>query len=307
MTIKPTGIIKKDAAMKRLLITSIIIATLLLFSFQSASAQEGDDAGAELSVIPVGQLPPIIPNEENIIELEYEDNFGMNWTTLQYFFGDTGIGAIRSFIRTRVIWPIIHPTWKPFLGYSSVVFDAEVMGDTQGWIASVYPTTIPQSTDGTKAKLNLKVYVNDLTAENTATVRIGATRILKDGTEYGTSYFEVPLRSEPLEYIDIKPDADVKEASPDSKVTFQIDVTNLGYFVDTFATRVTSDDAVVGILSEQSFVLQPGQTRRLTLTVMTNDVLYDPGTSHTINISAYSVKNDERSFTGQVQVIIKGY
>lgn len=262
---------------------------------------------AELSVLPIGAMPMIPPNKETIIPLKYTDNFGMNWTTLQYFKGSTGLGVIRSFITTRIIWPIIHPTWKPFLGYTRVEFGAEIVGNPNGWIASVNPTTIPQSTDGTKADLSLKVYVNDLNAANTVTVRISATRFLKDNSEYGISYFDIPVRSEKLNYIDIKPDIGTKEVRPDSMTTFQIDITNLGYFIDNFAAKVSSDKTVKGVLSEQSFVLQPGETRRVTLQILTADNIFDPGTTHTITINAYSLKNPEKQFTGQVQVITKGF
>ena len=270
-----------------------------------SSQQSTSDA--ELSVIPIGAMPLIPPNKETIIPLKYTDNFGMNWTTLQYFKGSTGLGAIRSFITTRIIWPIIHPTWKPFLGYTRVEFSAEIVGNPGGWIASVNPTTIPQSTDGTKADLSLKVFVNDLNAANTVIVRISATRFLKDNSEYGISYFDIPVRSEKLNYIDIKPDIGSKEVRPDSMTTFQIDITNLGYFIDAFAAKVTSDKTVKGVLSEQSFVLQPGETHRVTLQVLTADNVFDPGTTHTITINAYSLKNPEKQFTGQVQVITKGF
>ena len=287
----------------------LFIVSLTMIPIVSVAGQQSSTtSGAELSVLPIGQIPSIIPNQETTINLRYTDNFGMNWTRLQNFYGNTGIRKIMSFIVTRVIWPIIHPTWKPFLGYTSVILNAEVVGNPEGWIASVDPTTIPMSTDGTTTNLSLKVYMNDLTAVNTVTIRISATRILKDGkTEYGTSYFDIPVRSGKLNFLGIKPDAQVKTVSPDSMVTFHIDVTNRGYFVDTFAAKVSSDAQMKGSLSESSFVLQPGETRDITLTVMTADVFFDPGTTHTITIEAYSLRYPANRFTGQVQVTTRGF
>jgi len=286
---------------------AIILAVICFASVVPVSGQQSSETGAELSVIPIGRIPLITPNKETFVSLRYTDNFGMNWTRLQYFYGNTGVRALMSFVVTRVIWPIIHPTWKPFLGYTSVKFAAEVVGNPPGWTVSINPSTIPQSTDGTTADLQLSVFLNDLTAENTVTIRVSATRILKDGkTEYGTSYFEIPVRPAKLNYVDIKPDASVKEVSPDSMVTFQIDITNRGYFVDTFAAKVRSDNEVKGTLSQQSFVLQPGETRQVTLRVMTTDLFFDPGTTHTLDIEAYSLNYPQNIFTGSVQVRTRG-
>ena len=68
---KHTVSCKKDIAMKHLRIISITLALFMLLPISTALAQSSDDPGAELSVIPVGQLPAIIPNEENIIKLQY--------------------------------------------------------------------------------------------------------------------------------------------------------------------------------------------------------------------------------------------
>jgi hypothetical protein len=287
---------------------AIALVILMIFPVISVTGQQSSEQGAELSVIPaVHQLPLIVPNQQTTIPLRYTDNFGMNWTKLQYFYGNTGVRALLSFLVTRVIWPIIHPTWKPFLGYSSVNFDAEIIGNPPGWLASINPRNIAMSTDGTTANLSLNLFVNDLTAANTVTVRISATRILKDGSTYGTSFFEIPVRSAQLNYITVKPDSAVKEVAPSAMVTFMIDVTNLGYFVDTFAARITTDDNVIGTLSQQSIVLQPGETQTIRLQVMTPDIFFDPGTTHTITIKAYSVTYPTNQFTGQVQVMVKGF
>ncbi len=294
---------------RKALITFILFTLFISIFISPIRAQQTDDnSGAELSILPIGDIEPIIPNQENTLKLKYYDNFGMNWTQLQYLWGDRGIRKILSFFIIRGLWPIIHPTWTPFLGYTSINLDAEIVGNKDGWTVSVNPNTIPKSTDGTTADLTLKMFVNDLAVDNTVIVRISATRILKDGTEYGTSYFEIPVRSIPLDYIDIVPDSDVKTVPPDSTATFQIEVTNLGYFVDTFAARVSTNTDVRAVLSEQSFVLQPGETREITLQVMTPETFFDAGTTHTINITAYSLKNPEYpGNSGGVQVITRGF
>ena len=291
-----------------------IYVIILLFSLFMANlgviAEEETESemGAELSILPaISQIPQITPNEKNTIPLVYTDNFGMNWTQLQYIYGSEGIGKALSFFTTRVWWPIIHPTWRPLLGYTRVVFDAEIIGNPSGWSASITPTTVSKSTDGTTADLNLEVFVNDLAANNTVTVRIAATRFSKVGEKLGTSYFEIPLRSENLEYFDIKPLEQFSTVSPDSIVYYQIEVTNLGYYVDTFAAEITSDNETKAILTEQSMVLNPGETRIVTLQIMTPDDIFDVGTIHTINITGYSVENPEFKTYAQVQVKTQGF
>ena len=295
----------KSKYLRAIVVTSVIL--LLILPIFPVTADESNDIGAELSILPVGEISAIIPNEDNYLKLKYTDNFGMNWTRLQYFYGDTGVRAVASFILTRLIWPIIHPTWRPYLGYTSIKLDADVVGDPDGWIASVYPNTISESTDGTTADLTLNVFVTDLAAENTVTVRVSATRILKNGKEYGTSYFDIPVRSSKLNFIEVTPDEEIKKTAPDTRVTFQISITNLGYFTDTFAVKLTPKGGIRGGLSEQSFVLQPSETRKVTLWVWTPEVFFDPGTPHVLNITAYSLKFPDHEFTGGVQVITQGF
>ena len=285
----------------------IIIAFLILPLIMTAPAQESDQKLAEVSIYPSGAMPVIESNKETNISLIYKDNFGMNWTKLQHINGAVGIGGIISFIRTRIIWPILHPAWRPMLGYSSITLSTEILGTPQGWVASVNPTTIAGSTDGTIAHLNLRVYVTDIAVNNTVMVRISATRYNKDGTEYGTSYFDIPVRSAKLNFLEIRPNENIKETSPDSMVQFTIDVTNLGYFIDTFSMKVDTKDNIKAVLSDQSFVIQSGETRTLTLWVMTPETFFDPGTPHSINITAYSLKYPEKSFYGSVTVITKGF
>lgn len=270
-------------------------------------AQSDQQSSAELSIQPIGQIPLVQPNKQATINLSYLDNFGMNWTQIQYFYGDTGFRKILSFIVTRIIWPLIHPAWRPLLGYTKVIMKAEVVGNPNGWVASLSPNTIGQSTDGTKALLTLKVFVTDAAVDNLVTVRITATRYTNDGKEYGTSYFDILVRSAKLNQLQIIPDQNSKEAPPDSLVQFTIKITNLGYFVDTFAVKVSSTDLINAVLSESSFVLQPGASEQVTLWVLTPETFFDPGTAHIVNISAYSLKYPLTTFVGGVTIVTRGF
>ena len=303
--------------MKRIRIISTFIVLCIVFPTLAAVGQQESESGAELSILPVNnKIPPIIPDEDNFIELEYVDRMGINWTVLSRFtwifasdeYKDSIMGKLVSFWTVRIWWPNFrHRDWKPFLGYTSVRLETEIIGDPKGWTASIYPNTIPQSTNGTTADIKLRVNVDELAAENTVTIKIKATRYLKDNSPYGSSYFSIPVKSEKLNYLDVKPIDTVKEVPPDSIVNFEIEVTNLGYFIDTFVATVESDDDVTGLLSDQSFVLNPRETRTVTLYVYTQDTFFDPGTTHTLNISAYSLKYPDNKYFAQVQVTTRGF
>jgi hypothetical protein len=115
------------------------------------------------------------------------------------------------------------------------------------------------------------------------------------------------MRSETLSYIFITPIDTIKEVSPHSIVTYQIDITNKGYFTEIISTEITSPDyGISGILSEQGLIINPNDTRRVTLSISTPEIFFDPGTSHIVNISAYSTRNPEQKFHGEVQVRTKG-
>jgi len=263
------------------------------------TAQSDLEAGAELTITPIGSTPLIEPNKQAMINLTFRDNIGFNYT----YASSTPIG----FLRTHVFWLIVHPKWKPFLGYSSVTFSTSIVGNTPGWVASISPTTIAKSTDGTGATLHLTVVVTNLTAANTATIRVSATRYSKDGSLYGTSDFDILVRSVKFNFLSITPDINSREVAPSAITTFTFSVKNLGYFEDTFAVKAnSSDSSIIGVLSESSFVLYPNQMKQVTLWVMTPEALFDPGTPHTLNVSVYSLKYPTKYFTGAVTIVTKG-
>lgn len=285
----------------------LFILSQVICSYLVIAENEGGETGAELAILPADkQIPQIIPNRKNVIPLNYTDYYGLNWTMLSGM-EDSGLKKVIKVFQTRIYWPLIHPTWIPLLGYTSVVLDVEIIGNPQGWHASVTPTTVPLSTNGTKKELNLEVWVNDLAAENTVTVRIYATRFDKSGNQVGVSYFEIPLRSDNLEYFQVKPIEQFKKVTPDSMAYFQVEITNLGYYVDTFGAKIITDNDTRAIFTEQSVVLNPSETKIVTLQVMTPDVIFDPGTIHTINITGYSIKYPEFVTYSQVQVKTQGF
>ncbi|MEM0466843.1 MAG: hypothetical protein QXX20_04520 [Candidatus Thermoplasmatota archaeon] len=294
-------------------ITIFIILGLLLPTVTIAT-QASNESTAEVSILTSGQLPIIRPNQDNFIYLKFDDTFGINWTRLQnylppslFFLKGTKIGKAISFILTQVIWGnFIHRSWKPFLGYSKILISAEIDGNKPGWSVSISPNTIAQSTDGKTADLTLKVNVEDTAVDNTVIVRIKATRFLKDNSEYGTSYFDIPLRSTSLDYVEIRPIEQIKTISPGSVATYQIEIKNLGYFKDTFQIRLNETDRIKGGVTTQALVLDAGEAKVITAYLIAKDILYDPGTTHIINISVASSTNPRDKFYGRVQIRTQG-
>jgi len=305
----------KTRRLLSLLLLFILISTSLSVGASAArSRQQQQGSTAELSIYPLGVQSMIIPNNKTTIQLQFIDTFGINWTKFQNIKQYSLIGKlsplhgrIYSFITVRVLWPIIHRAWRPFLGYCTINLNASVLGNNTGWSVGINPSTIVNSTDGRRAVLDLQVYVNDLTSQNTAMVRVTAQRILTDGTVYGTSTFDIPLRSSKLNSIQVTPDSPVKNAGPSTIVPFTINIKNQGYFLDSFGIRVNeSSTKIQASVSDQSITLSPGQSTDVTLWVMTPTTFYDPGTSYPINISVYSLNNKGSPFYGGVQVRSSG-
>jgi uncharacterized membrane protein len=284
-------------------IFTILFILLFLFPLVSfiVSAQSEEATGAELSIYPVGKIPLIEPNKKITINLSYSDNFGFNWTK------NKDKPSLYWQFMLRIVWPLLHPTWRPLFGYCSITFDSEIVGNPTGWSSGISPTSIGQSTDGTKANLQLTVSVTDSAVVNTATIRVSATRFLKDGSNYGTSTFDVLVRSAQLQYISISADENSKEVAPSATTSFTFTVTNLGYFVESFAMKVHSIDNIQGVPSEPSFVLQPGSSRQVIIWAITPETFFDPGTAHVLNISVYSLNNPSKTISAGVTVVTKGY
>lgn len=279
-------------------IAPILILLMVLPAFASLGESQETGQSAELTIYPIGQIPAVTPYNHTTIPLQFIDTFGINWTVLRSNFP----------LLARVIWPIFRKAWRPFLGYCSITFSTEIVGDTtSGWTAAISPTAIANSTDGTMAKLNLNVTVNNLAAASTVIIRIRADRLVKGGAVYGSSYFDIPARSVPLNFVDVKADTPARDASPGSIVPFQITVRNLGYFVDTFAVKVTNlTQGFSASLSDQSFVLQPAEARTVVLYVGTPDNFYDPGKPYKISFTAYSIQHPGYNATAAVSITSRG-
>jgi len=274
----------------------------------SVVGEEEEDAGVALSVI--GEIPPITHFQDNVINLQFYDNFGLNWTQILNTFGK---GPFKYIIKLE--WPFLFGEpfkWSPevleYMGYTTVTFYAEILGNESGWSAYVTPASITQTTGGKQAKIKLHVKVEELTANNSVTVRIKCTRIGVNGGEIGVSYIDIPVKAAPYHYAEVRPATEVKNVAPASETTIPVDITNKGNYFDTFIIYVEGKNGAVGLASQQNLVLNPGETRRIYVRIMTPEVtLFDPGTIRQISVQVYSVNDPSSKFTGSIAIKTFGF
>jgi hypothetical protein len=267
-----------------------------------------EEEGAEVALNIIGEIPPITHFQDNIINLEFYDSFGLNWTQIKKVFAKTILGEMWiKFWWGRVLFRNV-PGIEEALGYTSVTFYAEIMGNQSGWSAYVTPASIPRTTGGYKANVQLHVKVEDLTANNSVTVRIKCTRIGVNGGEIGVSYIDIPVKAAPYHYAEVKPTAEVKNVAPASEITIPVDITNRGNYFDTFVINIEGKNGAVGLASQQNLVLNPGETRRIYVRIMTPEVtLFDPGTIRQISIQVHSIDDPTSKFTGSIAIKTFGF
>ncbi len=271
---------------------------LLSNFFVYANAQE-DNEGAELAIKIVGNLPFIEIGKDNIIKLEFEDRFGLNWTSILDKFG---------WFIPKLEWPFLFgQDVKKYLGYSSVDFYGEVVNNVSGWHAFVDPSEVSKTTGGMKANLTLHVRVDKLSTSSYATIRIKCIRRLANGETEGPTFAYISLKAKPQHYAEIDILQTVKEAAPGSIIYFPVDITNKGNFVDTFQFKpIEEEDGLSGVISGQSIVLSPGETQRVYLQIATPRNFVDFGTPREIKVKAYSVNYPNETFIGNAAIVTRG-
>jgi len=304
------SLIKNKIKALTILIISIILISLVFLPIGSANEEES----AEVSLILLGEIPPIEYFKDNVINIMFKDDFGLNWTNLKERYGKLlkflpGEYGVSYFLLMKIWWPIYFgKDVAKALGYTSVNFYAEFLDNQSGWHAHVEPATVTHVTGGVIKNLRVHVKIEDLTASCTATLRIKCTRIGITGEPIGVSYVDIPLKAAPYHYAEVRPTAEVKNVAPASEITIPVDITNRGNYFDTFVINVEGGNGAVGLASQQNLVLNPGETRRIYVRIMTPEVtLFDPGTIRQITIQVHSVDDPTSSFIGSIAVKTFGF
>jgi hypothetical protein len=273
---------------------------IFLFSTFSASAQEDPEESAEVVAyidVPDNRIPAINISDWTIINIKVVDAYGINWSLL----------TTRFPVLSQYVWPIIHPTWKPFLGYSSLSFEPEIIeGDPRGWYARVTPSGITLADQGRIYDLKLEVQTDDIAVDYAVVVGIKVTRKNVYGVKSGVSYINIPVKASSLNNIKMDATVTNKEAAPFSYVYFDINVKNYGYYRDMFSLEFEAENGLIVSATEQLFVLDPGETDNIKINILTPEKLFDQGTPNTIEIYAKSSTDQTSTLIGTIVVVTRG-
>ncbi|ENO12011.1 hypothetical protein MBGDC06_00744 [Thermoplasmatales archaeon SCGC AB-539-C06] len=98
------------------------------------------------------------------------------------------------------------------------------------------------------------------------------------------------------------------EIGPDQLISIPVEVKNTGSHADSFNFRInTTAGNDLKISPPPALTLQPGETRQALLGVASPLTFQDPGTTHSINIEAYSIHQPDKVFTNTVIITTKGF
>ncbi|UCD13684.1 MAG: hypothetical protein JSW60_09025, partial [Thermoplasmatales archaeon] len=286
---------------KPLLIAIILLSAANIISCVSVEAQEETEEGAEINAFIDGKIPSIKVAEWTPIDITVVDAFGIDWDYLK--------SAVPEFWM-RLIWPLNPMFPQPiqrFLGYTSFRFEPEIVeGNPKGWYLRVFPSAIASSNKGDVYKITLEARTDDSAVDYSVVVGIKCIRIDALGGEIGSSYIYIPVKASPTNFVKMRTVERQKKASPKSMVYFTFDITNEGYYKDVFQFELEQENGLMGLLNEQAITLNPGETRKVTLGVLTPEKLWDPGTPNKIDIKVYSVGDPTRTLVGSLIVYTEG-
>ncbi|HDM67197.1 MAG TPA: hypothetical protein ENG62_02290, partial [Thermoplasmatales archaeon] len=258
---------------------------------------------AEINARVEGSIPSIKLTEWTPIDILIEDTFFINWSKLS---------KIRPEWYLKMFWPLNPFVPQPaqrYLGYTSLRLEAEIVdGDTRGWHVRVNPTVITETTAGMKHHVTLEVQTDDSAISSSIIAAIKCTRIDVLGGELGTTYIYIPVKAAPTNFIRMKTIGDTtKHAGLKTMVYFTLDVVNEGYYKDVFQFEAETENGLLGLFNEQAVVIKPGETKRVTLGILTPEKLFDTGTVNKINVYVRSSGNETRTLIGSLTVITEGF
>jgi len=283
------------------IISMLLLCSIILVSSLPVYAQEEIEEIAEIVATidaPDNIVPPIGITEWTTINLTVLDAYGIPWEQLS-----TGRYAFLA----KYIWPIIHPSWKPFLGYSSLRFEPEIVeGDSRGWYTRITPSAIPNADQNKIYPLKLEVKTDDIAVDYAVVVGIKVTRVNVFGEDAGVSYIYIPVKASSLNNIKMETGVSTKETAPHSYVHFDIIVRNFGYYRDMFSLEFIEENGLEVATSKQLFVLNPGESQDIRIDVLTSEKLFDLGTPNKIESYAVSSGDSNSIHIGTIVVITKG-
>jgi hypothetical protein len=117
-------------------------------------------------------------------------------------------------------------------------------------------------------------------------------------------YVDIIVKLNRFHLANIKPTSNV-EIGPDELISIPIEIENLGSHIDCFNFKINSDSELI-ISPPTAITLGPNEIGHASIGVASPHIFNDPGTSHLINIEAYSIYDTNSVFTNTVTVISRG-
>jgi hypothetical protein len=272
-----------------------------LFLSIPACAQDSEEPteSAEINAfINNKPIPSIKVTDWTSINITVEDASGIPWGSLKTKFP----------ILSVYVWPFIHPTWRPYLGYTKLQFETEVIeGDGRGWYHKVTPNGIPEADRGRIYELNLEVKTDDIAVDYSVVIGIKATRISAQGVIMGSSYINVPVKASSLNNVKMYTRITTKTTPPRSMINYNVDLVNDGYYRDTFKVEVEGENGLIVHADKQALVLEPNETKAIEISVLTPEKFFDTGTPNRLNIYVSSISDPKLVKVGELIVISEGF
>ncbi|RLF41934.1 MAG: hypothetical protein DRN12_01900 [Thermoplasmata archaeon] len=281
--------------------TCILLFSMLSLSLFSSTihviAENDETEPSEVNMYVDGGIPTVQTSNWTNINLIIVDRTGIDWERFQEQFS----------WQVKWLWPVTHPEWRRFLGYTTLKVEPSVgEGNPSGWHLKFNRSTLPDTTTGHVHKVQLQAMVDDTTVDYSIVVRIKCTRYDVFGDIMGVSYLYLPLKAMPLSNIKMAVDTTEKTAPPKSITNFQFDITNEGNYREMFGFKVESKEGLISLLNTQTIVLEPKETKKVNLKVFTPSVFLDFGTPREINIYAYSYETNTTIPLGSITVVTQG-
>ncbi|MCD6411163.1 MAG: hypothetical protein J7L20_01865 [Thermoplasmata archaeon] len=288
-------------------LVTVTILIFLAYPLHGVVGNENDDYGENLSI--KGEIPPIKIGEDTVIDLYYEDFAGLNWTYLLQI----GPAGFRLLPGGMALFLTISPLYKSLrdaLCYHTIEFSAYVTDpegkNLSGWYAVIVPSKVEGSTQGRKFPLKLIVRIDGTTTYPKAIVVVKAVRRGKEGKILDVEYHSISVKAEHIYLLDVKPEKTVLETTPGSTVSIPITITNRGNYAEVYHIEAEGKNGLSPLSGSQFFVINPGESLKVSIDVVTPFSLIDPGTPRSVEIKAFPVGKPDQVFIGSVSIVTKG-
>jgi hypothetical protein len=280
----------------------LVLCNLLLVDTVLVCAQGTTTEPAEINgSIRGNNIPPIQVANWTKINLTITDQTGIPWGKMQN----------NSWLKfaSKFIWPFIHPTWRRYLGYTSLTLETEIVeGNPRGWYTKITPTYIPQTDAGiTYNNVTLYVKTDDIAVDYAVVVGVKVSRLDIYGKESGVSIIKIPVKASALNNLKMNTiGATTINVAPHSYASFDVNIQNHGYYKSMFYLTFANASDLFVSTPQQIIVLNPDETQAVKIDILTPETFYDLGTPHTISVYVTSISDPTPRLVGSLVVVTEG-